>query len=51
MTKRNFIWISIYVPKAKQKYKPLARLAALGRARDRSLIYLIVEAVLDFAKR
>lgn len=51
MAGANFTRISIYVPKTKQGQKPLERLAALGKARDRSLNYMIVEAVLDFVRR
>lgn len=47
----DFTRISIYVPKSKQTEKPLERLYKLGQQRDRSLNYMIVEAVLDYVKR
>lgn len=47
----DFTRISIYVPKSKQKERPLERLYKLGQERDRSLNYMIVQAVLDFVKR
>jgi predicted transcriptional regulator len=49
--KNEFIRISIYVPQSKQKDKPLERLHKLGLKRDRSLNYMIIEAVLDYVKR
>ncbi len=51
MKNDDFTRISIYVPKEKQKEKPLERLSKLGRARDRSLNYMIVEAVMDYVRR
>lgn len=48
---QDFTRISIYVPKSKQGEKPLQRLYKLGQERDRSLNYMIVEAVLDYVKR
>lgn len=47
----NFTRTSIYVPKSKQEEKPLERLATLGKQRDRSLNYMIVQAVLDYVNR
>jgi len=47
----DFTRISIYVPKSKQKERPLERLYKLGQDRDRSLNYMIVQAVLDYVKR
>lgn len=47
----DFTRISIYVPKDKQKQKPLERLYALGQQRDRSLNYMIVQAVLEYVER
>jgi len=48
---KDFIRVSIYVPKRFQKDKPLERLDRLGRKDDRSLNYMIVQAVLDFVER
>ncbi len=47
----DFTRISIYVPKDKQKEKPLERLHKLGKAQDRSLNYMIVAAVTDYVNR
>ena len=47
----DFTRISIYVPKGKQGEKPLERLHKLGQKRDRSLNYMIVQAVLDYVNR
>ena len=43
--------ISIYVPKNKQQEKPLQRLYKLGQLRDRSLNYMVVEAITQYVKR
>lgn len=51
MPDTDFTRISIYVPKAKQKERPLERLYKLGQERDRSLNYMIVQAVLDYVQR
>lgn len=47
----DFTRISIYVPQRFQKERPLERLHALGQKRDRSLNYMVVQAVLDYVKR
>ena len=47
----DFSRISIYVPKDKQKEKPLERLWKLGLERDRSLNYMIVKAIAEFVER
>mgnify|MGYP002622800359 CR=1 FL=1 len=51
VTTQDFTRISIYVPKDKQRLKPLERLHALGQKQDRSLNYMIVQAVLEYVKR
>ena len=48
---QDYTRISIYVPKSKWPEKPLQRLHKLGQERDRSLNYMIVQAVLDFVNR
>lgn len=48
---QDFTRISIYVPKGKQVEKPLQRLSKLGQERDRSMNYMIVEAILDYVGR
>jgi len=47
----NFTRISIYVPKNRQKERPLERLQKLADQRDRTLNYMVVQAVLDYVKR
>jgi len=43
--------ISIYVPDKKQAEKPVQRLIRLGEKRDRTVNYLVVEAILDYLQR
>jgi len=43
--------LSIYIPQRKMDEKPVERLIRLGEKRDRSVNYLVVEAILDYLKR
>jgi predicted transcriptional regulator len=43
--------LSIYIPQTKLEQRPVERLIALGKERDRSVNYLVVEAILDYLKR
>ena len=43
--------LSIYVPQKKMEEKPVERLIRLGNKRDRSINYLVVEAILEYLKR
>ena len=43
--------LSIYVPKDKMKLKPIERLQKLAEDRDRSVNYMVVQAILDFVER
>jgi predicted transcriptional regulator len=43
--------ISVYVPEKAQKQNVVARLQALGKKRDRSLNYLVVEAIIQYLDR
>jgi len=43
--------ISIYVPKSKIDQQPVERLLKLADAKDRSVNYLVVEAIIEFLKR
>jgi predicted DNA-binding protein len=43
--------ISIYVPKNKAQHRPVERLIALAEKVDRSVNYLVVEAILEYLKR
>jgi predicted transcriptional regulator len=40
--------ISLYVPEKAQKKHVIERLAKLGEKRDRSVNYLVVEAILQY---
>jgi len=43
--------LSIYIPATKIDKKPVERLIALGEKRDRSVNYLVVEAILQYLDR
>jgi predicted transcriptional regulator len=43
--------ISIYVPKNKLAERPVERLIKLADAKDRSVNYLVVEAILEYLAR
>lgn len=43
--------LSIYIPQKYMDQKPVERLQKLARERDRSLTYVIVEAILQFLDR
>lgn len=43
--------LSIYVPKSKEDRRPIERLAQLAKDRDRSVNYLIVEAIVQYLDR
>jgi predicted transcriptional regulator len=43
--------LSIYIPKSKSVHRPLERLAKLSKKRERSVNYLIVEAILQYLDR
>lgn len=51
MPKQLMDKISIYVPKGKIDQRPVERLLKLADAKDRSVNYLVVEAILEFLKR
>lgn len=40
--------MSIYIPQSKIDQKPVERLIELGKKRDRSVNYLVVEAILEY---
>ena len=40
--------LSIYIPQGKIKNQPVERLTRLGRRKDRSVNYLVVEAILEY---
>jgi predicted DNA-binding protein len=43
--------LSIYIPKSKMALKPVERLMKLGAKLDRSVNYLVVEAILQYLDR
>ena len=43
--------LSIYVPQKKMEERPVERLMKLSEKKDRSVNYLVVEAILDFLGR
>jgi hypothetical protein len=43
--------LSIYVPQKQVALKPVERLMKLGEKRDRSVNYLVVEAILQYLDR
>jgi len=43
--------LSIYIPQSKMEAKPVERLIKLGAKRDRSINYLVVEAIVQYLDR
>ena len=43
--------MSIYIPQTKIGQKPVERLIRLGEKRDRSVNYLVVEAIVQYLER
>ncbi len=43
--------LSIYIPQNKMDLKPVQRLMQLSTKRDRSINYLVVDAILQYLKR
>lgn len=43
--------LSIYIPQRRIGEKPVERLVRLGEKRDRSINYLVVEAILQYLDR
>ncbi|MDD5263942.1 MAG: hypothetical protein ABFD77_06220 [Thermotogota bacterium] len=43
--------LSIYVPKSKVAQQPVERLMKVGAKKDRSVNYLVVEAILQYLDR
>ncbi len=48
---RNLDKMSIYIPRTKIEKKPVERLIKLADKRDRSINYLVVEAILTYLER
>ena len=52
MAKKELIdKMSIYIPQRKMEEKPIERLIALGEKRDRSVNYLVVDAMIQYLDR
>ena len=43
--------LSVYIPLEKQEEKLIERLMAIGKKRDRTVNYLVVEAIKAFVER
>ncbi len=43
--------LSIYIPQRKMDERPVERLMRLGQRRDRSVNYLVVEAIIQYLDR
>lgn len=43
--------LSIYIPQDKQKEHPVDRLMQIAKKKDRSINYLVVQAILEFVER
>lgn len=43
--------MSIYIPQSKIDQKPVQRLMKLANKKERSINYLVVEAILEYLKR
>jgi len=43
--------LSTYIPQSKIKQQPVERLIKLGEKRDRSVNYLVVEAIVQYLER
>jgi len=50
-TKEILDKLSIYIPQKKMEDKPVERLIKLGEKRDRSINYLVVDAILQYLDR
>lgn len=43
--------LSIYIPQKKMEDRPVERLISLGEKRDRSINYLVVDAIIQYLER
>ena len=52
MTKKEVLdKLSIYIPQKKMLDKPVERLIELSKKRERSINFMVVEAILEYLKR
>lgn len=49
--KEEITTLSIYIPKSKTDQKVVSRLSRLSKKHDRSINYLIVEAIIQYLDR
>jgi predicted transcriptional regulator len=50
-TKAPLDKLSIYIPQKKMDERPVERLIRLAEKRDRSINYLVMEAILEYLKQ
>ena len=50
-TKKLLDKMSIYIPQTKLKQQPIERLVKLGEKMDRSINYLVVNAIIEYLDR
>ena len=43
--------LSIYIPQTKMEQKPVERLIKLGEVKDRSVNYIVVQAIIEYLER
>ncbi len=49
--KQSYDKLSVFIPREKLEERPIERLIELGEKRDRSVNYLVIEAIFDYLKR
>jgi len=50
-TKEILDKLSVYIPQKKMEEKPVERLIKLGNKRERSINYLVVDAIMEYLNR
>jgi hypothetical protein len=43
--------LAFYIPQSKQEQRPIERLIKLAKKQDRSVNYLVIQAILEYLKR
>jgi predicted transcriptional regulator len=43
--------LAFYVPQSKREQKPIERLIKLAKKQDRSVNYLVIQAILEYVER
>jgi hypothetical protein len=49
--KQGYDKLSAFIPRNKLEERPIERLIELGRKRDRSVNYLVIDAIFDYLER